>query len=114
MFRTALCSSMVPGGRIIAFLYLFYFFLIYTQLPPLKFRYIKIVVFIRDSGQQQTDLWTLNSSTSPGTMVHVHHVQFVIFEMLPYFRKSSCLLKRLTHLLKTPQNRSKFFHGLAE
>ena len=56
------------------------------KLPPLKFLYFekykvsfKNCSFIHDSDQQQIDLETFNSSTSPGTMVHVQHVQFVIF-----------------------------------
>ena len=51
------------------------------KLPPLKFRYFenykisfKNCSFNHDSGQQQIDLNTFNSSTSPGTMVHVQHV----------------------------------------
>ena len=35
--------------------------------------------FIHDSGQQQIDLETFNSFISPGTMVHVQHLQFVVF-----------------------------------
>ena len=56
------------------------------KLPQLKFRHFekyklsfKKCKLIHDSGQQQTDLKTFNSSTSYGTMMHVHHVQFVIF-----------------------------------
>ena len=56
------------------------------KLPPLKFRYfekqknyLKTCSFIHDSGQQQIDSEILNSSTSPGTMVHMQRVQFVIF-----------------------------------
>ena len=56
------------------------------KLPPLTFRYFEkykisfnSCSFINDSGQQQIDLETFNSSASPGTMVHVQRVQFVIF-----------------------------------
>ena len=34
------------------------------------------------SGQQHTDLEKNTSSTSPGTMVHVMHVQFVVSHFL--------------------------------
>ena len=58
------------------------------KLPPLELRYFvkykisfKNCSFIYDSGQQQIDLETFNSSTSLGTMVHVQHMQFVIFEL---------------------------------
>ena len=58
------------------------------KLPPIKFRYFetykisfKNYSFIFDSGQQQIDFETFKSSTSLGTMVHVYHVQFVIFEI---------------------------------
>ena len=36
---------------------------------------------MHDSGQQQTDSEILNSSFGTGTMLHVQHVQCVIFEM---------------------------------
>ena len=59
------------------------------KLPPLKFRYFekyeisfKHCSFIHDSGQYQIDLEIYNSSTSPGTMVHMQHVQFVIFGII--------------------------------
>ena len=58
------------------------------KLPPIKFRYFetykisfKSFSFIYDSGQQQIDLETFKSSTNLGTMVHMHHVQFVNFEI---------------------------------
>ena len=48
------------------------------KLPPLKFRYFekykisfKHCRFIHDSDQHKIDLETFNSSTSPGTMVHM-------------------------------------------
>ena len=58
------------------------------KLPSLKFRYyekykisFKHCSFIHDSGQQQIDLETFNSFTNLGTMVHVQHIQVVIFEI---------------------------------
>ena len=56
------------------------------KLPPLKFRHFekykissKHCKLFQDPGQQQIDLETFNSSPNPETMVHVQHVQFVIF-----------------------------------
>ena len=67
--------------------YTFYILSINEKLPPLKFQYFgihknsfKTFSFIDDSGKRQIDLVTLNSSTSPGIMGHVVHVQFVIFD----------------------------------
>ena len=61
---------------------------VYKKLPPLKFRYFEKYIciicsksFFHDFGQQHIGLETFNSSTSHGTMVQVHHVQFVIFEI---------------------------------
>ena len=61
------------------------------NIPPPKFRYFekykisfKKLNSIYDSGQWQIDLVTFNSSTRPGAMVHVMHVQFVIFENFDY------------------------------
>ena len=41
--------------------------------------YRTIGPLVHDSDQQPVDLETFNSSTSPGTMVHMQHMQFVIF-----------------------------------
>ena len=43
---------------------------------------------IHVSGQRQTDLGKITSSTSPGTMVHVMHVLFVFFAVFENFKAS--------------------------
>ena len=93
------------------------------KLPPLKFRYFeKNIISLKNcsSGQHQIDLETFNSSTSPGTMVHVQHMQFVIFKFFENQKALfsqfaiSCPLMPLTPEVKTPPNWFKFLHQLPE
>ena len=43
---------------------------------------------IHVSGQRQTDLEKISSSTSPGTMVHMLHVLFVVFAVFGNLKAS--------------------------
>ena len=72
----------------------------YIYSASMKFRYFekykisfKNCSVIHDSGQQQNDVKTFNSSNGPGTMVLVQHVQSVIFEFFKIFTSHvfSCL-----------------------
>ena len=63
-----------------------YILSISEKFPVFKFLYFgKYIIqlygyfYVYDSGQQQTGLERKNSSTSPGTMVHVMHMLFMFF-----------------------------------